>query len=179
MRFPPYLLIGLVAGCCSEPPSRLIAADAPPTSSPQAPDGIYADVSSEGGESLWAILTGNRTVTRNPGESVLIKVHHDASGHAVVTRLVNGVEVQRHRIALEARGGYFYLHRPEFVTVIVVTTIGCDDILLGLTPNGDLRVFERGEAVIFLTVLPVFPDVFPRNYTFRAVGSLLLSRGGS
>lgn len=87
-----------------------------------------------------------------------------------VVRLINNVEAQHRRVAIKRKAGYFYIHHPHFATVILITSLGCESIVMGVDRFGDLRVYRDAGGVLLFTIIPLFPeDFFPRVATFRLV----------
>ena len=158
----------LLAGCSSQPPASLLAREVPPLREPGRLDRTFCDVAPESAVSLWEALTGERAGPAPAGAAVRTRVRSIGPRTVWVTRLVDGIEVGSRAVDCSFRDNYLRVTRPRFMTVVLATVVGSEDVSAGLLPNGDLRLWRGGGGVIFLTVVPMVPCSFPRWHTFEA-----------
>src|SRR5215207_9621443 len=158
----------LFAGCSSQPPASLLAREVAPLREPGRLDRAFSDAAPESAASLWEALTGAAAKPAPAGAAVRTRVRSVGPRTVWVTRVVDGVEVESRTIGCSFRDNYLRVSRPRFITVVLATAVGSEDVSAGLLPNGDLRLWQGGSGFILITVIPAVPCSFPRWHTFHA-----------
>jgi hypothetical protein len=167
-RFAAFVLL-LLSGCCYDPPGSCISADAP--SNPASADigGTYQNVDGTGNGSLWQLLTGEMPSVQHKSGLERIRIVESTHRSITVVRLINNVEMNRQRVGIERAEGYIYIHHPRFVTVLLYTSFGCENILIGLNRRGDLEAYRDAAGLVLFTILPIPADPISYTGTFPRV----------
>lgn len=172
MRYTKVLallcLMWPLSGCCKQIPTGVVAQHFWPMGGSDEMDGTFDDVPTKGHGSLWSIFSGQE-FKQKPGSTVRIRIRSNPDGKLVAVRLVNGVERGRVEVAFTFPDGYVRFSRASFFSIILFTGIGRGCYAAATDTAGNLHIYETGQGVLFILVIPAFPDVFPRWQTFRRV----------
>ena len=147
-----------LSGCCYTPRAKDLADRATPMHNPSGIEGTYDD---EQG-ALWTRITAQQPRQAEPPGTRQTRLLLRDGFHLTCVRLINGAEIRRRDLSFKFNDGYVVVHHPSVLPLVVVTTISCSSTVLAADRVGDLALYRKDDGIIFLTVIPLVPDYFPR-----------------